>query len=157
MIAAKLALFGTALSVLAASRLWEIPSWYNANLLEIIWTLIGVLMITVSTAVLPRLVTDYQLISLMSEEVRDAAHVLAHSHIRREVVRLVQGVIMTIIGVYGCATPHPVPGPVIVTTASLVLTAGLFSLGVLTIVQSVLDWRQRTRAEALLAEEIAEQ
>lgn len=138
------------LFVLFGATLIEVPSWGSANLIEIIWTATGVGMIAISLYALPRVVGDYVIVKRIPGHYSTARTLLARGHIRREMIRLIQGLIVFIVGIYAVIQPNITPGPVVVTPFALVLTVGILALGALSGLQSLLDQRQRTLAERVL-------
>lgn len=139
-----------AVAILFGATLIEIPQWGDANLIEVVWLITGILMILVSLWALPKVIGDYFITQRIPGHYTVARTLLARGHVRREVIRFAQGGIVTFIGVYAVLQPPPVPGPALVSPFALVLTAGLILLGALTAVQSVLDSRQRAIAEQIL-------
>jgi heme O synthase-like polyprenyltransferase len=125
----------------------EVPSWGNASLIEIIWTVIGLGAVAVAAHALPRVVGDWH---IARDSNRFALRLIARGHVRREVIRLGQGAILLAIGLYACVTPSPAPGPVVVSLTGIILTAGLLAIGALVALESILDRRQRREAENLL-------
>ncbi len=141
---------GVVLAVLMGSTLIEVPSWGTVTLVEALWTLAGVLMVAVSLWALPRVVGDYTLTRRVPGHYSLARTLLARGHVRREALRLVQGIIVVTIGAYATLATPPQPGPSYISPVGIVLTAGLILLAAITAVQSILDRRQRDQAERLI-------
>lgn len=143
---------GLVLAVLMGTTLIEVPSWGSVSLIEALWTLSGVVMIVVSAWALPVVVEDYVITKRVPGYYSDARALIARGHVRREVIRLAQGGIVTVVGLFAIFTDPARPGPTLITPLGIVLTAGLIALALLTAFQSVLDRRQRDHAEALIGE-----
>ena len=146
-------LAGLLLAGVTGATLISIPQWGDATLIELLWFLTGVMMILISTVYsLPRVYGDYVLTTRVPGAFTAGAVILAYGRIRREVVRIAQGFIVLTIGAWACLTPSPLPGPAVISLTGLVLTIGLFLLGLLTALQSVLDRRDATHVEDVLTE-----
>ena len=139
-------------AVLAATILVPIPQWGTVSLIEAVWTLVGIIAIMFSLWNLPRVVVDWVLARHATGGQWTAARILiARGHIRRELIRFAQGVIIFAIGVYADIQPNLVPQ---VTILGLIITAGLVLLAGLVALQSYLDRIQRKQAEEVLQEAI---
>jgi hypothetical protein len=137
-------------AALASSLLIPVPQVGNVSLIEAIWTLVGMAAVLVSLYSLPRVISDY-VISRHEEAVNPplttARVLLARGHVRREVIRLAQGLIILSIGVVADLQPNPFQS---ITILGLVVTMGLVGLSALVVAQSILDRVQRRQAEELL-------
>ena len=138
-----------AIFMVVGATLIEVPAWGSISLIEALWTATGLGMIVLSLWALPRVVEDWIITRRVPGHYSEARTLLARGHIRREAIRLVQGAIVTAVGLYASLVPG-VTDPVVVTPATLVLTAGLLSLGALSGLQTILDRRVRNAAEALI-------
>lgn len=143
---------GVVLAVLMGTTLIEVPSWGTISLIEALWTLSGVVMLAASAWALPKVLGDYVITRRVPGHYSEARELLARGHVRREAIRVVQGLIVLGVGLFAAFTDPVSPGPVVTTPLGLVLTAGLFMLAILTAVQSVLDRRQRDQAERLIVQ-----
>lgn len=141
---------GVVLAVLMGTTLIEVPSWGTVSLIEALWTLSGVLMLAVSGWAFPKVLGDYVVTRRVPGHYSDARELLARGHVRREAIRIAQGVIVLGVGLFAVFTEPVTPGPVVTTPLGLVLTAGLFALALLTAAQSILDRRQRDQAERMI-------
>jgi hypothetical protein len=133
----------------AATTLIEIPSWGTASLIEIVWTLCGVAVIVFSVYGIPYTISLWRTAVQQGDEVME---ILAGGYVRRESFRVIQGVLIAAIGVYGCVIGQPRPGPVVVSPVGLFLTCGLLLIGATIAAQSMLDRRQQRRTTELLDE-----
>lgn len=128
---------------MTATTLIQIPSVGSASLVEIIWLTTGLAVVFFSASGIPETIRLWN--TALSQD--DALmQVLAGGYVRREAIRVVQGVVIAAIGVYGCLTGPAIPGPVVVSPVGLVLTCGLLLIGLTIAVQSVLDRHQQSRA-----------
>lgn len=128
----------------------RIPEWGSATVLEIAWTAIGAATLLIvawnyagaraSMAVTLDFEDEYEIA---------AAHVIRFGYLRREAVRFAIGVIIFAIGITG-DYQAPITKPSVATLTGLVLTAGLFVIGLVTVVQSFFDGRDRLRVRDLL-------
>ncbi len=140
------------IGVTTGTTLITIPQWGTATLIEILWLVTGIIMVGVAGVyALPRVYGDYVITSRVPDAFTPSAVIIAKGRIRRELIRIAQGVIVFCIGAYACLVPSPIPGPAIISLTGVILTVGLFMLGLLTAVQSVLDRRDATNVEHNLA------
>ncbi|MDF2751648.1 MAG: hypothetical protein K0S82_30 [Gaiellaceae bacterium] len=133
--------------MLAFHQVYEIPSWGSWTLIEIIWLATGLIALMFSLARIRSLVWDYQDAVAVGE---DDLRLIARAHLRREVIRIAQGVAIVGIGLYVGLQEQMVPGPARVTTGGLVLTAGLIWIAAGIALQSALDWRARSQVIDIL-------
>jgi hypothetical protein len=141
------------LPALAATLLIPVPQVGNASVIEIIWFAVGLVAWVFSLLSIPQVVTDYVVASHSPNadtKLGRARCLLARGHVRREVIRHMQAIIIVGVGVYAMVTPNPRAS---VTVAGLVLTAGLVGLASLVAFQSWLDRIQRKHAEEVLRDE----
>lgn len=132
-----------------AARYWEVPSWGTVTLVEAIWLFSGLMAIAFSIFHLKPLYDDYILARFSK---RPALRLSAGAYFRREIIRFAQGICLTIVGVYACWVPNPLPGPAVVTVTGLILTCVLLLLSILVSAQSALDWRVRHEVQHLILE-----
>jgi len=126
----------------------EVPSWGPVTLIEAIWLLSGLLALFVTAFHLSPLYDDWITAKSTGRVVLEKTQ---WGYLRREVIRMLQGVCLTVIGVYAAAQPSPIPGPAYVTPVGLVLTGVLLALSFLVSAQSLLDWRMREQVDELIA------
>lgn len=129
------------------TTLIEIPSWGPASLIEVIWLAIGLAVIVFSTLGIPETLRLWKAAVSQDDSVMIT---IAGGYVRRETIRAATGLVIALIGVYGCIVGPPLPGPVVVSAVGLVLTCGLLLIGVLIAAQSVLDRTQQRRVAQLL-------
>jgi len=139
------------IAALASMFLIPIPSWGDVSLIEAIWTAVGMVALFASLWSMPKVVVDFVVAKhAPSGKMAEARVMLARGHIRRECIRLAQGAIILLIGLYADFQPQPYSK---ITLVGLFLTLGVVALAALVAVQSLLDRRQRDAAERVLAEE----
>jgi len=137
-------------AALFGSLLIPIPQWGTVSLIEAIWTLVGILAVLVSLLSLPKVVVDFIVAKHAPQGKLAAARVLlARGHVRRELIRLAQGIIILSVGIFADLQPNPLTS---ITLVGLAVTTGLVALAALVGLQSLLDRLQREQAEALLKE-----
>jgi hypothetical protein len=137
-------------AALIGALLIPIPQWGDVSLVEAVWTLVGVAALVVSMISLPKVTVDFIVAKhAHPSQLSDARVLLARGHVRRELIRLAQSLIILAIGIFADVTPNPFRS---VTLTGLVLTIGLIGLASLAALQSLLDKVQRDQAEALLWE-----
>lgn len=139
---------------MTAATLIQIPAWGNANLVELIWLGSGLVTILYTASHLGELARD---LKAARTSRRVGLSQVAWGYLRREIIRVVQGVCISVIGVYAVSQPPAIPklGD-FVTPAGLILTGVLFAQGLLVSGQSFLDWRtRRSIQESLYHAELA--
>jgi hypothetical protein len=132
---------------LLGTILIPIPAWGNVNLIEMVWSISGALLILFTLIHLPELRRDRLAANASG---KPALQMIAWSWYRREIVRFLIGCCILSIGIYSAVQP---PLPVVgnhTTVTGLVITAVLLSIGVLSTVQSAWDWRTRRELIHLL-------
>lgn len=134
---------------MVASALIEIPSWGSMTLVEAIWLASGLIACLFTGMHIEPLYEDWLLARNTERPVLGA---VAGGYLRRELIRFIQGVMLTTIGLYAAIEPPAIPGPAVVSLVGLVLTAVLLSISFLVSVQSVWDWRTRQQIQDLVAE-----
>jgi hypothetical protein len=119
-----------------------LPQWGSANILEISWTMAGlvVLLVAVPNYLEVRGTLATRLVRVPTEN-RPIATIIVGGYVRREVLRMFKGALMVVLGVVGMWQPNPTPS--LASYTGLVLTAGLFVLGLTVAAQSLLDRRDR--------------
>lgn len=138
------------------TTLIEIPSWGNITLIETIWVLSGVITVAFCGSHLRPLWHDYQLAKEIPD--RPILRIVTWSYVRREIIRLLQGLAIIGLGIYTFTEGPVVPGPAVVTYVGLVLTAVLVMLNLTTSLQSWWDFHTRAQAKRyLLGEESFEE
>lgn len=124
---------------------WTIPAEGTVNLVDAIWTLVGIFsMISILWSIRP-----------VYQDWRNSEGILKHiayGYFRREVIRFVQATSVLIIGIYACLQA-PLGGLNIITPVGLVITAGLVVIGLGIGLQSFLDKRLRIHLLAYLEEQ----
>ncbi len=128
-----------------ATAYWEIPAWGSVNLIDAIWTAIGIL----------SMVNILWSISPVYQDWKNSTGILNHiafGYFRREIIRLGQGIAVLSIGVYACIQT-PIHNFNIITPAGIALTAGLVVIGVGIGLQSFLDKRLRLQLLHYLEEQ----
>lgn len=133
-----------------ADTLVTIPAWGRVTLLEAIWLASGVMAVMFTLAHMRALVEDYLAAAGTGRPVLSA---VAWAYLRRETIRFLQGLCLSVIGIYACWQPSPAPGPSKVSVIGLVLTFVLFSLGLLVSLQSHWDWKTRHEVQRLIVEQ----
>lgn len=138
---------------MTATTLITVPAVGSANLIEILWTLIGLAGLGV---VLPNLwaaINGMDVLGRTPADERAAAAVLIKGNIRRELLRVLKLLLIVLIGIVAMAQTQP-PGTNKTTITGLILTGVLFSVGVIISLQSILDKRDSRKARAILAERV---
>jgi SNF family Na+-dependent transporter len=118
----------------------EIPQWGHITLIEILWTTIGLFTVIFVLAML-RIVTLGMLGTPKGTIERDASV----AYVRREIVRLLQGLCIFGVGVYVTFFAASPPGPAFITIPGLAITIALFGIAGSVVLQSILDWRARRK------------
>lgn len=131
---------------MVGARLIEVPAWGNVTLIEALWLSSGIFAVLFTMLHIRPLYDDYVGARLSG---REELMLVATGYLRREVIRLLQGLCLTTIGVYAAVQPSPL-GRNVVTVTGLVLTGVLLTLAVLVTVQSVWDWRTRHHVQRLI-------
>lgn len=130
----------------------QIPSVGNASLIELIWTASAVLgLVVVVPSLFDTLHSRPAPARFDAGPDRVAAASLVRDYIRRETLRLGKLLILLAIGIYGDVTP-PFVRPVTVSTVGILVTVGLFIVGIEAGAQSLLDRHTRIKIRHLLAE-----
>lgn len=127
----------------------EIPAWGTLTLIEAIWLVSGLTAMIFAGSHIRPLYDDW---ALARDSGRPVLTAVAGGYLRREIVRLAQGVCLASIGVYAALEPPAIPGPAFVTPVGLVLTGVLLTVSLLVSVQSGWDWRTRHEVQRLIAE-----
>lgn len=130
------------------TTLIEIPSWGNVTLIEAIWLASGLIALSVTAVHLGPLYEDYIAAKISGRAILGK---VAWGYVRRELIRMAQGICLVTIGAYAAIEPPSRPGPTVVSLVGLVLTAVLFILSFLVSLQSVFDWRTREEVQRLIA------
>lgn len=131
-----------------ATTLIEIPSWGDVTLIEAIWLGFGLMAVFFTLIHLGPLYDDWRVAKLTERPVLSK---VAWGYVRREIIRLAQGICLTTIGIYAAVEPPAIPGPAVVSIVGLVLTGVLMALSFLISLQSMLDWRTRDEVQRLIA------
>lgn len=138
---------------------FRVPEWGDANLLEILWEVIG-LVTFVYVSVNYRGARDHlrqpPQLRLANPHEERAAFRIRHGYLRREIVRVLIALIIIGTGLFGIFTA-PLFRPTVVTYTSLAITAAFFGLGILTVVQSFLDHQDRVNVQQDLMESARQQ
>lgn len=129
----------------------RIPAWGTANIVELIWLLGGITTVIYTCSHLPELARD---LAAAAGSSRRALREVAWGYLRREVIRILQGVCISVIGIYASVTPPAIPSAGdFVTPTGIILTCVLFLQGLLVVGQSFWDWRTRRNLRHLLEAE----
>ena len=135
--------------MLIATTLVRVPAWGDITLIEAIWLAAGLLAMFVTIFHLGPLYDDWRVAKLTGRVVLAK---VAWGYVRREIIRLAQGVCLTAIGMYAAFEPPAIPGPAVVSIVGIVLTCVLLALSLLVSLQSLLDWRTRDEVQRLIAQ-----
>lgn len=117
--------------------------WGTASLIELLWTLTGLVGIYLTWANLQdarQYITALEKVNgqKSSKEVK----IIAFGHYRNELFRIMMFLVVTGIGVVAMLTPPAIKNSP-VTPVSIAITLGLFTLTALLVMASFLDKRQR--------------
>jgi hypothetical protein len=134
--------------------IWSVPSWGNATLIELLWATAGLLVSSITFAYLIQVLRAFSGVITLAVREEPSVQIevlvlLAWGYVRREALRLATGLLILSVGILASLTPTP-GGIALVSVTGLVLTSALFGIAFSVALQSVLDGRQRLRAEALL-------
>jgi hypothetical protein len=134
--------------------IWSVPSWGNATLIELLWTTAGLLVTAITLTYLIQVLRAFNGVITIAVHEKPSVAVevlvlLAWGYVRREALRLATGLLILSVGILASLTPTP-GGRALVSVTGLVLTAALFGIACSVALQSVLDGRQRRRAEEIL-------
>jgi len=133
------------------NSLIEIPEWGTINLIEVLWLASGLMALTFASLRIRPLWVDYEL----SKRVGDAdLCIIARGYLRRETLRIVTALAITLIGVYSVLTDPAIPGPARVSVAGLLITVGLFVISLVVSINSILDWHDRVRTMEIVRRRI---
>ncbi len=128
----------------------RIPEWGNANILEILWTGIGLVTLLIVTWNYSGAKQDLVVPARLEDEyAREAAEMIRRGYIRREAVRFVTALLILATGVTGdvvASARHPT----VTTLTGLVTTTAFFLIGLMTTAQSFFDQRDRHDIRDLL-------
>ncbi len=128
----------------------RIPEWGNANILEILWTGIGLVTLLIVTWNYSGAKQDLVVpVHLEDVYAREAAATIRRGYIRREAVRFVTALLILATGVTGdvvASARHPT----VTTLTGLVTTTAFFLIGLMTTAQSFFDQRDRHDIRDLL-------
>ena len=129
----------------------RIPEWGSATILEIAWTAIGAMTLAIVAWNYAGAKANLRTpIDLNDEYEVEAASVIRRGYIRREAVRFFIAVVILSIGITGDYQPS-LRRPSVTNLTGLVLTAGLFAIGLVTSVQSFFDGHDRKEVRDLLS------
>ena len=123
-----------------SSTLIEIPQWHGITILEAIWTVVGLITVILVLCML-KIVTEGWLSTPEGTIERDASR----AYVRREVIRLLQGLCVFGVGIYVTFWVDSPPGPAYTTIAGLIVVIALFAIAILVALQSLWDWQARNR------------
>lgn len=141
---------------MVTGQLIAIPTWGSINLLQIIWTAIGVVGLV---SVIPGFrdilknmdaifVENSQYFKTPAE--RQAALIITKNYIRHELLRGFEMLLIILVGVVAMTTT-PAPRSVYVTLTGLFITIAFFGIACSAAAHSMLDYRQRRHVRAVLA------
>lgn len=137
--------------MMLAEHLIHVPQYGTVSLLELAWTISGVMLLTVVAANLHDLFDEIGLRpGVRGAKERQASIVIVRSYYRREFIRLFKAVIVTVIGVVADIAPNLTE---YTNTTGIVLTVGLFILSLLIGLQSILDRIDRHRVSRIIVGE----
>lgn len=122
-----------------------VTHWGNASIIEMIWTAIGV----VGVWYAQHNIRDARKYIVALEKLNgdklpehEQLSIIAFGHFRNEILRMAVFAVICMVGVLAMITPSA-SGSMHVSTTGLIVTFGLFTIGVLEIIKSALDKRQR--------------
>ena len=141
---------------MVTGQLIAIPTWGSINLLQIIWTAIGVVgfvsVIPGFRDILKNMdaifVENTQYFKTPAE--RQAALIITKNYIRHELLRAFEMLLIILVGIIAMTTT-PAPRAVYVTLTGLFITIAFFGIAGSAATHSMLDYRQRRQARAVLA------
>ena len=123
----------------------EVPTWGTMNLVEFLWLLAGAGAMFFPAIHLRPLYRDWLAAQIANLPI---IQLVAAGYLRREIIRLLQGVCITAIGVYASVSDSPIGD--MVTVTALVITGVFLSLAALVTVQSIWDWKTRGQVQHLI-------
>ncbi len=126
----------------------EVPAWGTMTLIEAVWLASGLLALIVTGRHLFPLYDDWRVAKSTGRPVLEK---VAWAYVRREIIRMAQGLCLVTVGAYAALQEQAIPGPAVVTITGLVLTVILLILALLISLQSVMDWRTRGEVQDLLS------
>lgn len=118
----------------------KIPAWGTVTLIEMIWTVIGVLSSIIVVADFHQASVDYKLV--ISSSRNGAMKILAWGYVRRGALRGVTCASLLTVGVYSCIQASP-NGVNYISIVGIVITVCFFFIGSVTALQAFFDYRQR--------------
>lgn len=127
---------------------FHVPEWGTMSLIEFIWTLSGLFTVYFCGVQLER--AHQRFLDVIASGRNGPMKALAHAYRRREALRLMQGVVITGIGVYASATV----GLPYITWVGILITVGLMFVGGLAVLQSLLDAKTAHHVTELLLDEM---
>lgn len=130
-----------------ATTLIEIPQWGNVTLIELIWLMTGVIAMLFTGIHIKPLWTDYNTSRLTKNRI---LIVMARDYFRREILRCLEGSLITGLGCYVCALKPVAPGPAYISIVGLIVTIVFLLIGTFVSIQSNWDWYSRKEIQHLL-------
>lgn len=127
----------------------EIPSWKTVTLVEAIWLVSGLAVVLFCSFHIRPLYRDWQAVLE-----QPALRAIASGYLRREIIRLLQGLCITGIGAYASTQPPVVTGLAFISIVGIVITSALVGLALSIAVQSAWDWRTREEIQDLVNHDI---
>lgn len=127
--------------------LYEIPNIYNANVIELIWLLSGIVAMFFTLKHMRELFFDWNLEKSSNNK---SLTKIAWGYCRREIIRFVQGLCITVIGIYSSITPPAFKGHDYISPIGIILTLVLVLLASLITTQSLMDWKTRNEVGELI-------
>ena len=136
-----------------AETLIHVPQFWTVSLLELVWTISGVILLVIVTLNFRDLLDEIGLRpGVRGAKERHASLVIVHSYYRREFIRMFKAIIVIVIGIVADIAPNPIE---YTNATGLVLTFGLFTLSALVALQSILDRLDRHHVSRIIAGEVS--
>lgn len=136
---------------------YRVPEWGNATLIELLWLAMGLAGIAITLPNFIRLTsvkTMLEVVSLLDERRKEAAILIFHAHIRRELLRLVQMAAVVGLGIWA-VTQASVTTPTYITWTNIIVTTIFFLVIGINVFQSFQDALIRREVTAILYREQA--
>jgi hypothetical protein len=124
---------------------------WHTTLTEFIWTMLGAIGIVLGQGNLRESQRDLDAVRLSKSDLNgrfEIMRIIAYGHYRNDLFRLCKHITVFAVGLLACLLPPALANQTI-TATGLVVTGGLFTIVMLTILGSVLDRRQRDAIEEI--------
>lgn len=116
-------------------------AWGNASLIEIIWTVVGVIGLIVTGFTLREGLKDLKVVNRI--ERRNIYKTQAIFNLWQEEIRMIKMLIVAATGAFAMTQPPAHSTPTKIALSTLLTVIGLILIVVLTVIQSLLDLRIR--------------